>query len=119
MINSTCRNAVGALLCIAFTAGQTACFAGEQTTSSVESTTPSGSRSQTYHSQADQNGAKVSATKNSVQGNADGSVTSSRQHESHSLDATGAAHHKSAGSTTVNPDGSTNSVKQESTSTNP
>jgi hypothetical protein len=119
VIRSTVKDYIGISLCAAFVLSQAACFADEETSSSVETRKPGSVQSQTYHAQSGQDGAKVSATKTAVQGNPDGSVTASRQHESHAVGAAGSAHHNSAASTTANPDGSTSSVKQETNSTNP
>ncbi len=123
----------GAALCVAFAVSQTVCSADEVRSSSVETSNPgssstsvnhtrsdaTGIHSKSYHAEAGPGGAKVSATKEGVHANGDGSITAHREHESHAVGEAGSAHHKSAASTTVSPDGSTSSVKTDARSTNP
>jgi hypothetical protein len=137
----------GALLSTAFVFGASMCLADEERSSTVQATTPAGTastsvqsktnaagsstavnhtssnaagtQSATYKAKAGPGGAKVSATKTNVQGNADGSVTANQTHESHAVGEAGSVHHKSAASTTVGADGSTATVKHSATSTNP
>ncbi len=94
-------------------------FADE--TSSTTHTSTNGSQSTTDHFKASSGpaGAKVSHTKTAVQANGDGSVSATKQHESHALDATGATHKKSASATTVGADGSTATVNTSSKTTKP
>ena len=75
--------------------------------------------SSSYKAEAGPDGAKISKTKTSVQGNADGSVTANKSHESHSVSDAGSTHHTSNSSTQVNPDGSTSTVKQSEKTTTP
>jgi hypothetical protein len=91
--------------------------AGTSTTVRHAASTPGQTRTTRYHASAGLNGAKVSQTKTNVQGNADGSVSASREHESHSLGDAGSAHHVSKSSTTVGPDGSSASVSQDARTT--
>lgn len=95
-----------------------AAFADESVTST---TTNSGGSSTTnkFKATSGPDGAKVSRTKSSVQANGDGSVSAVKQHESHAVDAVGATHKKSAEATTINPDGSTSSVKSTTKTSNP
>lgn len=92
---------------------------GSSTTSHSSATTPGGIKSNTYHAQAGPGGAKVSSTKRNVHANADGSVSATREHESHAVGDAGSAHKKSASSTTVAPDGTTSTVKHEAKTTTP
>lgn len=102
--STTTRLYVFAFSAICF-ASQTLAFADEAT--------------QSYKAESGPGGAKISKTKSSVQGNADGSISANRSHESHAMTPNGSAHHSSNSSTTVNPDGSTASVKQEAKTTTP
>jgi hypothetical protein len=77
-----------------------------------------GSHSKVYKATAGPGGAKVSATKTNASVNPDGSVSTSREHESHAVGDAGSTHHKSSSATTVSPDGSTSTVKHEATKTN-
>ena len=132
-------------LCAACLATQVAVMADEEKSSSTQTTTPAGtastssqsstnatgtstkvkhavstpgqSSSETYKASAGPKGAKVSRTKTNVQGNADGSVSSTREHESHAVGSTGSAHHQSTSSSTVSPDGSTSEAKQDTRTT--
>lgn len=72
---------------------------------------PGQTKTKAYSASAGPDGAKVSKTKTNVQENLDGSVSSSKQHESHSVSDFGSAHQKSSSSTTVGPDGSSSTVK--------
>ena len=87
-------------------------FAGSISAFADESST-------TVKAESGPGGAKVSKTKTSMQGNADGSVSANRTHESHAVTPAGSAHHSSASSTTLSPDGSTSTVKQDAKSTTP
>lgn len=141
------NRSTGLALCVACLFTQAAVLADEQRSSSVQTTTPAGTAStsvqtkttgagsattvrratstpgqtktNTYRASTGPNGGKVSRTKTNVQGNADGSVSATREHESHAVGNTGAAHHVSNSSTTVNPDGSSSKVKQEARTTTP
>jgi hypothetical protein len=75
--------------------------------------------SKTYKAESGPDGAKISKTKTSLQGNPDGSVSANRSHESHTVSDGGSAHHTSNSSTQINPDGSTSTVKQDAKSTTP
>ena len=92
------------------------CFASQTLVSADEG---AGISTKTYKAETGPGGAKVSKTKTSVQGNADGSVSANRSHESHAVTAAGSAHHSSDATTTVSPDGSTASVKHEAKTTEP
>ncbi len=134
-------------LCAACVLAQTAAFADDVKSSTVQVSTPAGTAStsvqsssnsagtattvkhtaaeagqlktSTYHAVAGPNGAKVSQTKTNVQGNADGSVSASKAHESFKVGETGTAHHVSNSSTTVSPDGTSSSVKEETHTSKP
>ncbi len=108
MVRRSFKGYAATLFCLGFAAGQLVCLADEVSTSST-SVTPTIT------------GADVSTTKSSVKGNCDGSVTSARERETQSLDAAGGAavREKSATSTTVNPDGTSSTIRKESTSTSP
>jgi hypothetical protein len=93
--------------------------AGASTTVQKDLATPGQATSKTYHASAGPNGAHVSKTKTNVQGNADGSISASRQHESHTMNDAGSAHHVSNSSTTLGADGSTAETKQEAHTTSP
>ena len=107
MNRSTKINLSVAALSAFFVAGQTLVLADEAIAT------------KTYKAESTPNGAKVSKTTSSLQGNADGSVSATRAHESHAVSDAGTAHHTSNSSTTVKPDGSTASVKQEARTTTP
>jgi len=124
--------AAGVALCALCLVGQTA-RADETSSSSMHTTNgansasvvhqsasnAAGTASKTYKAAAGPGGAKVSATKNDIHANADGSVSANRQHESHTLTGAGSAHHASNSSTTVGPDGSSSSVKSDARTTTP
>ena len=138
---------IGVALCAAYLFTQAAVLADEEKSSSVKTTTPEGTASTSMHSSTDAagtsikvkhatstpgqtktktyqasaglNGAKVSQTKTNVQGNADGSVSSTREHKSHAVGDTGSTHHVSKSSTTVSPDGSSSKEKQSARTTTP
>jgi hypothetical protein len=93
--------------------------AGTSTTVHKDLSTPGQATSKTYHASAGPNGAHVSKTKESVQANGDGSVSSNRQHESHTMSDLGNSHHVSNSSTTVGADGSTAHVKTDARTTTP
>jgi len=86
-------------------------MADEMSATSV-STGGGAATTHTIKAQSGPGGAKISKTKTNVQGNIDGSVSTNREHESHSMTDFGSAHHKSSSSTTVNPDGSSSSIQQ-------
>jgi len=92
--------------------------AGNSTKVEASQSDATGSRSKVYKATAGPGGAKVSATKTHAGVNPDGSVSTSREHESHAVGEAGSTHHKSSAATTVSPDGSTSSVKHEATKTN-
>jgi hypothetical protein len=96
-----------------------AALAGESTSTTEMNSSGGQATTNKFKATSGPGGAKVSHTKTNVQGNADGSVTASKQHESHSVGAAGAAHHRSASSTTVSPNGSASTAKTESRSTTP
>ena len=73
----------------------------------------SGATTNKYKASSGPGGAKVSHTKTNVQANGDGSVSATKQHESHAIGAGGSTHHKSASATTVNPDGSSSAIVQQ------
>ena len=89
-------------------------------TSSATETHSSGSGSTTnkYKASSGPGGAKVSHTKTNVQANGDGSVSATKQHESHAVGAGGSTHHRSASATTLNPDGSASSAHSSTTTNN-
>ena len=97
-----------------------AVFADE--TSATTHTTTNGSQatSNTFKATSGPAGAKVSHTKTAVQANGDGSVSATKQHESHAIDATGSTtHKKSATATTVGSDGSSATVHSSAKTTKP
>jgi hypothetical protein len=93
--------------------------AGTATTVRNATSTPGQTKTRTYRASAGPNGAKVSQTKTNVQGNANGSISSTREHESHAIGNAGSAHHVSKSSTTVSPDGSSSSQNQDARTNNP
>jgi hypothetical protein len=120
-------------LCAACLFTQAAVLADEESSSSSKTTTPAGSsvemqhsastpgqtKTRRYHASVGPGGAKVSKTKTNVQGNANGSVSSTREHESHAVGNAGSAHHVSKSSTTVGPNGSSSTVNQDARTTTP
>jgi hypothetical protein len=107
-MNNTIKLAVAMLL-----AGGLSHAAFADDSSSVTETQSNGAQSSTSKVKASTgpDGAKISRTKTNVQANGDGSISATKQHESHAMDANGGtAHHKSASATTVGPDGSTSSA---------
>jgi hypothetical protein len=118
-------------LCAACLFTQASVLADEERSSSVQTTTPAGTAStsvnstlnaagtstkveqsasspgqtktNTYGASAGPSGAKVSQTKTNVQANPNGSVSATREHESHAVSDTGSEHHVSKSSTIVNP----------------
>jgi hypothetical protein len=107
-MNSTIRLAAAMLLVSGL--GQAA-FADNST--SVTESQSNGAQSSTNKVKASTgpDGAKISRTKTNVQANGDGSVSATKQHESHAMGADGSsAHHKSASATTVGADGSSSSA---------
>jgi hypothetical protein len=98
---------------------QVPALADESSSVSTTNSTPNGTDSSSYKAETGPGGGKVSKTNTSLHGNADGSVSADRAHESHTLTNGGSAHHSAKSSTTVNPDGSASSTSQESRSTNP
>ena len=96
-----------------------AAFADE--TSSTTHTTSNGSQATTdkFKATSGPAGAKVSHTKSAVQANGDGSVSATKQHESHALTPAGATHKKSASATTVGADGSSATVNSSTKTTKP
>ncbi len=109
---------VAAAVVLGFAINQAA-FADE--TSATTHTTSNGSQatSNTFKATSGPAGAKVSHTKTAVQANGDGSVSATKQHESHALDATGVTHKKAASATTVGADGSTATVNSSTKVTKP
>ncbi len=96
-----------------------AAFADESSTTTHTSTNGAGSTSDSYKASSGPAGAKVSHTKTAVQANGDGSVSATKQHESHAVDAAGATHKKSASATTVGPDGSSTTVNSSTKTSTP
>lgn len=96
-----------------------AAFADE--TSATTHTTSNGSQATTdkFKATSGPGGAKVSHTKTAVQANGDGSVSATKQHESHAMTAAGTTHHKAATATTVGANGSTASVHSSVKTTKP
>ncbi len=105
-------------ICSTYLMCQAQMLADESSVSTTNST-PNETSSSSYKAETGPGAAKVSKTKASVRGNADGSVSANRSHESHTMTNAGSAHHKVNSSTTVNPDGSASSTNQESRSTSP
>jgi len=114
----TKANLYAIAICSTYLMSQTQMLADESSVSSTNST-PSGTNSSSYKAETGPGAAKVSKTNSSVHGNADGSVSANRSHESHTMTNAGSAHHNANSSTTVNPDGSASSTNQESRSTSP
>ncbi len=137
------KTLTGAVLCAAIFMSQSVCLADEVRSSSVEVNTPGassstsvetksdgvsqstavkksksnarGTRTSTYKAKAGPGGAKVTSNKAKVRLNEDGSVSSSEKSESHAINDAGAVHHKKEQQKTVDIDGSSSSVKTEST----
>lgn len=134
-----------ATLCAAFMLNASACLADEIESTSVETSTPlstsstsvktkksatgsstsvkkkrattDGASSTEFNAKAGPDGAAVSKSKKKVRQNMDGSVSSSKSEESHQVDALGSTHKKTDAAQTVDTDGSTTSVKRETTKT--
>ena len=119
MNRSTMTNMYAMAVCAACLMSQAVVLADESSSVSSTSSTPSGTTSNSYKAETGPGGAKISKTDASVHGNADGSVSANRSHESHTMTPSGSAHHRADSSTTVNPDGSASSTKQESQSVSP
>lgn len=96
-----------------------AAFADETSTTTHTTSTGAGTASDSYKASSGPGGAKVSHTKTAVQANGDGSVSATKQHESHAIDAAGATHKKSATATTVSPDGSSATVHSSTKTSTP
>jgi len=124
------NKSTGLALTVALLLSQTIAFADESSSTTVQTNNGLGStkavstessngaetKSASYKAEVGSNGAKIESNKNAIRANADGSVTSAHQHESHAINAAGSAHVKQSSSTTLNPDGSNTSVKEEHTS---
>lgn len=108
--------AAAAVLALAINQGA---FADETSVTTHTSSNGVASTSDKFKATSGPAGAKVSHTKTAVQANGDGSVSATKQHESHALDANGATHKKAASATTVGADGSTATVNSSSKVTKP
>jgi hypothetical protein len=116
-MNNTIRLAAAMLL-----AGGLSQASFADNSSSTTETQTNGAQSTTNKVKASTgpDGAKISHTKTNVQANGDGSISATKQHESHAIGNDGAtASHKAASSTTVAPDGSTSSASTSQHTTTP
>jgi hypothetical protein len=140
------NKSTGLALTVALLLSQTIALADESSSTSIKTSTPLGSastsvhvnsgalgttktvaressngneaKSSSYRAEVGTNGAEISSQKHAVRANADGSVTSAHSSESHAINAAGTAHAKSSSSTTVEPDGTNTTVKEEHSSVN-
>lgn len=115
-MNKVINLAVVAALGVAL--GQSA-LADETSVSTHTTSTGAGSTADSYKATSGPAGAKVSHTKTAVQANGDGSVSATKQHESHAIDAAGSTHKKSASATTVGADGSSTTVNSSTKTSTP
>jgi hypothetical protein len=134
-----------ATLAAAFLLNAGACFADEIESTSVETSTPvetsstsvktkrdatgsstsvkkkrattDGASTTEFKAKAGPNGAAVSKSKKKVRQNIDGSVSSSKSEETHAVNGAGAVHKRTDAAETVGTDGSSTSVKRETTKT--
>lgn len=126
------NKSTGLALAAALLLSQTIAFADESSSTTIQTNTPVGSskvitrasndgteaKTSSYKAEVGSDGAKVSAKKDAIRANADGSVTAAHTTESHAVNAAGSAHTKATASTTVAPDGSNTTVKEEHSSVN-
>ena len=110
-------HSTGISLCVACLFSQASVLADEMTSTST--TVQNAGQTETVSATAGNGGAKVSRTKVNVHGNDDGSISTTREHESRTVGEAGTAHHESSASTTINPDGSSSTIKEESHTTTP
>ena len=61
----------------------------------------------------------MTSKQEAVRANADGSVTAAQSKEAHVYNGAGSAHTRSSASTTISPDGSNTTVKEQHASVNP
>jgi len=127
------NKSTGLALTAALLLSQSIAFADESSSTTIQTNTPLGTSHVT--TQASSNGveaksttvkarvgggsAKISTQKDAIRANADGSVTSAREKETHAVGLGGSAHTKASASTTVNPDGTNTTVKESQSSTTP
>ncbi len=115
-MNKVMNLAAAAVLALAV---NQAAFADEASTTTHTTSNGSQATSDKFKATSGPAGAKVSHTKTAVQANGDGSVSATKQHESHALGAAGSTHKKAASATTVGPDGSSATVQSSSKTTKP
>ncbi len=115
-MNKAINLAAAAVLALAI---NQAAFADETSSTTHTSTSGGQSTSENIKATSGPAGAKISKTKTAVQANGDGSVSATKQHESHALGAGGSTHKKAASATTVGADGSSATVNSSTKTTKP